>query len=218
MDARAATSRGVFTTQRHRSCRYRAALSTCLHSVSLIPPSRSCRAATSFSVWPRPNHDLRLLLGRSIVRCGSVPGATCTFVCRPPRRCCCAASSAPVLTLLSVRTGTPMTADWPVSGLVISGASGDVATRGRTSPDMEFERGRGRTDCGDFGPGDGTDRGGSAGRGATDEGSAGRGATDEGITSVPPHWEGGASRSGHAGNSRCFEVCEHQQPTLHSCT
>ena len=192
MDARAATSRGVFTTQRHRSCRYRAALSTCLHSASFIPPSRSCRAATSFSVWPRPNHDLRLLSGRSaVVRCGSFPGATCTFVCRPPRRCCCAASSAPVLTLLSVRTGTPMTADWPVTGLVLSGASGDVATRGQTSPDMEFERGRGRTDCGDFGPGDGTDRGGSAGRGATDEGSAGRGATDEGITSVPPHsWNG----------------------------
>lgn len=174
MDARAATSRGVFTTQRHRSCRYRAALSTCLHSVSLIPPSRSCRAATSFSVWPRPNHDLRLLLGRSVVRSGSVPGATCTFVCRPPRRCCCAASSAPVLTLLSVRTGTPMTADWPVTGLVLSGASGDVATRGQTSPDMEFERGRGR--IGDFETGGRADRGGSAGRGAT----------DEGITSVPP--------------------------------
>ena len=61
-DARAGTSRGVFTTRRHRSCRYRAALSTCLPSVSLIPPSRPCRAATSFSV-PRPNHDLRLLLG-----------------------------------------------------------------------------------------------------------------------------------------------------------
>eukprot|EP00964_Phaeocystis_antarctica_P135770 scaffold100138_cov39-Phaeocystis_antarctica.AAC.1 len=148
MDARAATSRGVFTTQRHRSCRYRTALSTCLHSASFIPPSRSCRAATSFSVWPRPNHDLRLLSGRSaVVRCGSFPGATCTFVCRPPRRCCCAASSAPV----SVHTGTPMTADWPVTGLVLSGAGvGDVATRGRELLDMEFERARGRADCGDF--------------------------------------------------------------------
>mgnify|MGYP001280564959 CR=1 FL=1 len=156
MDAWAATSRGVITTQRHRSCRYRTAPSTCLHSVSLIPPSRSCRSATSFSVWPRPNHDLRLLLGRSVVRgsvVGSVPGATCTFVCRPPCRCCCAASSAPLLTLLSVRTGKSMTADWPgaLTGLVLSGAGvGDVATRGRELLDMEFERARGRADCGDF--------------------------------------------------------------------
>ncbi len=175
MDAWAATSRGVITTQRHRSCRYRTAPSTCLHSVSLIPPSRSCRSATSFSVWPRPNHDLRLLLGRSVVRgsvVGSVPGATCTFVCRPPCRCCCAASSAPLLTLLSVRTGKSMTADWPgaLTGLVLSGAGvGDVATRGRTSPDVGLERGS-SSSGGDLETGGRADRGGSAGSGATDEG------------------------------------------------
>eukprot|EP00964_Phaeocystis_antarctica_P037823 scaffold21630_cov39-Phaeocystis_antarctica.AAC.2 len=65
-----------------------------------------------------------------------------------------------------------MTADWPgaLTGLVLSGAGvGDVATRGRTSPDVGLERGS-SSSGGDLETGGRADRGGSAGSGATDEG------------------------------------------------